>query len=179
MNLVGGVGVNDSTYPVTVYEGRKQVWMCPFYKCWKSMLIRTNNKIALEHRPNYKNVTVCKEWLTFSNFRNWMVDQDWEGNVLDKDLSGNNEYSPENCNFISQRLNSFISKKPDILHRNGKYLVRTTNPLTSERRSFGTFLTMSEAISISNKKKLDIVEEFFKMSVTPKVYNLLNKMYGE
>lgn len=179
MKLVGGVGINDSTYPVTRYDGSKQVWMCPFYKSWKSMLIRTNNDVALAHRPNYNRVTVCEDWFKFSNFRSWMITQDWEGNVLDKDLSGESEYSPKNCNFISQRLNLFISKKPDILHRSGKYLVRTTNPVTGERKSCGTFQTMDEAISVSNKKKLDIVEEFFKVSVTTKVYNLLIKMYGE
>lgn len=46
--------------------------------------------------------SVCEEWLTFSNFKRWMEQQDYEGKALDKDLlvSQNKTYSSETCVFV-------------------------------------------------------------------------------
>ena len=46
--------------------------------------------------PSYVGCTVCEEWKTFSNFRRWMVTQNFEGRHLDKDLlvKDNLHYSP-------------------------------------------------------------------------------------
>ena len=51
------------------------------------------------------------DWLTFSNFKSWMLEQDWEGNQIDKDLlyHDNKVYSSLTCIFISQRLNTIIA----------------------------------------------------------------------
>lgn len=81
----------------------------PQYVRWMSMIQRCYDEGALERDPSYIGVTVCDEWLTFSNFKAWMDRQDWEGKVLDKDLSGNREYSPDNCVFIPEDLNKFMT----------------------------------------------------------------------
>ena len=51
------------------------------------------------------------EWLSFMQFRAWMVQQDWEGMDLDKDLLiyGNKLYGPETCCFVSRALNNLLS----------------------------------------------------------------------
>lgn len=109
-NLVAGVGINDSDYQVMVYEDNKVVWTCPFYLLWRGMITRcyTNNK-------TYDNVTVCEEWHIFSNFKEWMQSQDWEGKHLDKDimsiLNGSpKQYNPSNCLFVPAEVNSFFTK---------------------------------------------------------------------
>ena len=123
--LVYGVGINDANYTVSIYEqlprtngkrNQKIIWKCPFYYRWVEMLRRCFcNKLKTKH-PTYKDVTCCKEWLTFSNFKSWMEQQDWEGKQLDKDLLvyKNKTYSPETCCFVTQNINKFLTL-------NGKY----------------------------------------------------------
>jgi hypothetical protein len=107
-----GVGVNDSPYSIARNElvggKRKQVWVCPFYRTWRNMLKRS----YYDSEPTYAEVTVCNEWHTFSIFKQWMEQQDWEGKALDKDLlfPGNLVYSPETCVFIDQAVNLFITE---------------------------------------------------------------------
>lgn len=61
---------------------------------------------------SYDGVSVCEEWLTFSNFEKWMLAQTWQGNDLDKDLFGDGKlYSPETCCFLPHQLNIAIQSK--------------------------------------------------------------------
>lgn len=64
--LVYGVGVNDADYVVQVKETvdcangkrkQKQVWTCPFYKTWKSMLKRCYCEKAKINIPTYSGAT--------------------------------------------------------------------------------------------------------------------------
>ena len=118
---VCGVGINDADYVLFIYkefprtngkQNRKLIWKCPFYSKWVSMLERCFSKSYQEKRPIYKGCSVCEEWLTFSNFKSWMEQQDWEGKQLDKDLLvyNNKVYSPETCVFIAHSINLFLLK---------------------------------------------------------------------
>ena len=120
--LVQGVGVNDAGYAIAKVEylderfpsGRKkqrEVWRCPYYAKWKSMLDRCYSDKHHKIAPTYKDCIVCNEWLTFSNFRKWMMNQKWKIFNLDKDLllEGNKVYSPSTCIFLHEKVNSFIS----------------------------------------------------------------------
>lgn len=115
-NLIYGVGINDADYKVR---------LCPFYRKWISMLTRCYSEKYHSKFPTYKNCTVCKEWLTFSNFKRWMKQQDWNGNQLDKDIinPGNKVYSPDNCCFISKELNYFLTNRRS---KRGKYKIGVT-----------------------------------------------------
>lgn len=113
--MLFGVGINDAGYTILITKrignGKtKTIWACPYYSKWTGMLERcysTNFKIK---HPTYKDVTCCKEWLLFSNFKAWMEQQDWEGKDLDKDLLfyGNKIYSAETCCFISNEVNTLL-----------------------------------------------------------------------
>ena len=79
--LVQGVGVNDAGYRVAIKERlpcsngkriQKEVWMCPYYSKWKSMLVRCYSTKYHQRRPTYKDCSVCNDWLLFSNFRKWV-----------------------------------------------------------------------------------------------------------
>lgn len=114
--LVLGVGINDASYPVIPMIKVDGVWKkskdrCPFYQVWQAMLTRCYSKKHQDKYPSYIGVTVCEEWLTFSNFKAWMEKQDWKDKFLDKDLlyEGNKIYSPENCMFVDRRINNFLS----------------------------------------------------------------------
>lgn len=108
--LVYGVGINDADYIVCPKINGKQA-MCPFYKRWTGMLMRCYDPKFHKNHPTYAGCKVCDEWLLFSNFRSWMERQDWEGNQLDKDIihQGNKVYSPDNCAFVSARVNYFMT----------------------------------------------------------------------
>ena len=120
-----GNGVNDSWY-ITDHTVEGERLTCPYYRRWKNMLKRAY------HRP-YSGITVCKEWLTFSVFREWMEGKGWEGKELDKDIikPGNKEYGPKTCCFVSQHLNKLFGaargpwpKGVSYSKREGKFKAR-------------------------------------------------------
>lgn len=118
--LVYGVGINDADYVIYKCEDfgrdstgkrhRKVLWVCPFYIKWRGMLTRCYCPKTHARQPTYQGATVCDEWLTFSNFKNWMETQDWEGKQLDKDIliPGNKQYGPMACVFVSAQVNNFL-----------------------------------------------------------------------
>lgn len=119
--LVCGVGINDADYEVQEFmcivddnskKRQKCIWICPFYRKWTAMLVRSYSERYQEKRPNYRGCSVCQEWLTFSNFKAWMEEQDWEGKHLDKDIlfPGNRVYSPDTCVFVDARVNTFLTE---------------------------------------------------------------------
>lgn len=105
-----GVGVNDADYKVTFYKTDGKRGHCPFYRKWSSMINRCYNGSF----STYDNSEVCEEWKYFSNFRKWMIEQNWENMELDKDLldPDNNIYCPDKCIFVPKELNSlFVDSK--------------------------------------------------------------------
>ena len=119
---IHGVGTNDADYLVKVMEtikgldGKQKkvtVWSCPFYNRWSDMIRRCYSEKYQMHQPTYKECTVCEEWKSFSKFKLWMEQQDWQEKELDKDLlcPGNKVYSPEACVFISSRVNTFMTER--------------------------------------------------------------------
>lgn len=157
--LVRGVGINDADYNVVG---------CPFYKRWSSMLERCYSIKLQERYPTYKDVSVCNEWLTFSNFKSWMEQQDWEGKHLDKDLlvEGNKVYSPEDCVFINNMVNTFVT---DCAASRGelpigvswhkqtnKYRAQCNNPFTKKREHLGCYdcPQKSHTVWLSRKQEL-------------------------
>lgn len=107
---VYGIGINDADYMVQIMIDGKAV-RCPYYVTWSSMIERCYSKKCQEKHPTYKGCSVASEWLTFSNFKAWMVRQDWKGNELDKDIliAGNKIYSSESCMFVSSQINSLLN----------------------------------------------------------------------
>lgn len=104
-NIILGVGINDS--PTVIKTAN---WVCPYYQVWISMMKRC---YSTKKPKTYINTTVCHEWLKFSNFKLWMINQEWSGKVLDKDLIGDGTlYSPNTCCFIYQKTNMFLSNTP-------------------------------------------------------------------
>lgn len=118
MKLVFGFGVNDSNYSTSVREelepvnGKRQqrtVWRCPFYQRWTGFLGRcygTKNRSSI----SYEDCSVRLDWKYFMEFRAWMIEQDWQGLQLDKDIliKGNREYSKDACCFVPSYINGLL-----------------------------------------------------------------------
>lgn len=175
--LVCGVGINDADYAVQKFETigyvngeqkRKLIWICPYYRVWHNMLKRCYSTKFKEKYPTYKGCSVSEEWLTFSVFKSWMEEQDWEGRQLDKDIlfEGNKIYSSETCTFITQTVNSFTTESGAA---RGEWLIgvyldkvankfksQCGNPFTKKQEYLGFFNCPQEAHKAWIKRKLEL-----------------------
>ena len=95
------------------------------FKKWKNMMQRCYDKnVHKKYKPEYKDKTICEEWLNYANFRIWFdehyVPGKWQID-LDKDLlvQGNKEYSPETCVFLEHYQNTmFEHNAKDMIYEN-------------------------------------------------------------
>ncbi len=87
------------------------------YKRWHWIMNRCYSNAIHELQPEYKDCTVCEEWLNYSNFKLWyeqhiveirIYDEAFE---LDKDIliKGNTVYSSETVCFVPKMINSLFT----------------------------------------------------------------------
>ena len=166
--LLYGVAINDADYVPSKCETigyingkqkRKLVWSCPFYVKWNSMLARCYSEKSKVRNPTYQGCYVIEEWLTFSNFKSWMEQQDWEGKQLDKDLlsPGNKEYGPKTCVFVDAKVNTFTTERAarrgeypigvSFSKQDGKFNAMCRSVTTGKQEYLGMFKTAEEAHS--------------------------------
>lgn len=177
--IVYGVGINDADYLVTD---------CLYYRKWKQMLRRCYSSNFHVKNPSYIGCDVCEEWKVFSNFKQWMMTQDWEGKELDKDIifPGNKVYSPDKCVFVDKEVNELFSKKNKHgvhgIHYNQrlkKYVLRssTINPEKKAKYS-GCYVTLEEAKIASNEMRrnriVNIANKQKDARVRDAILNLVN-----
>ena len=174
--LVCGVGVNDLSY-------------CPkhIYQKWISMLKRCYDKKFHARHPSYINCTVCKEWLTLSNFMNWFNQNYIEGYELDKDIlvKGNKVYSPQTCCFVPDVINTALIRREKGKYGVGIGVYRHNKYVCSFSRGgnkvhLGCFKTKEEAHIAYKSAKEKYIKElavsyFNKGEITEMVYQALMK----
>lgn len=197
--LVYGVGINDANYVVKVCETiryvngkrkRKLVWICPYYRVWGSMLKRCYSAKYQEKQPTYKGCSVSEEWLTFSVFKSWMEQQDWEGNQLDKDLlfEGNKVYSAETCVFVTQMVNNFTIDSGAARgewqigvywDKNAvKFKAQISNTFTKKLEHLGLYTSEPEAHQAWLKRKLELAHLLAAIQTDERVAKALIERYS-
>jgi len=186
--LVCGIGVNDANYTVKPRINCKQV-ACPFYDAWKSMLERCYGHKFQSKNPTYIGCEVVPEWLSFMTFRAWMIEQDWQGRQLDKDLliPGNKVYGPSTCVFISSGVNNFTIDRaadrgewPLGVHwekQKGKFKARCCNPFSGKRDSLGYFTRPDEAHEAWRKRKHELALQIAALHADPRIAAALSVRY--
>lgn len=191
MGTIFNVGIFDLDYKITecsTIEGkRKRVWICPFYDRWYSMLRRCYSEVYQNNQPTYIGCSVCEEWKIFSNFKQWMESQDWKGKVLDKDIIGDGKfYSPDNCCFIIQSLNNFLTDRRNdrgelplgVTLVRGKYVAQCKNPFNKEARGYiGSFCTVEEASEAYYKTKKQYAHDLASVQKDVRVKNALINLF--
>jgi hypothetical protein len=188
---------NDADYKVQIkrkIDGKtKLVWICPYYRKWFGVLCRVFSPSYRKFNPTYGDVTICDEWLIFSNFIKWVDSQpnkDWVNCDLDKDflIDGNRMYCPESCAFIDKGVNRFIlSRKND----RGEYLLgvdkkkygklyrsRCNNPFTKISSHLGEFKTELEAHKAWQAKKHEYACQLADLQDDPRVAKALRERYA-
>jgi hypothetical protein len=167
--LIHGVGLNDAGYRIsdTIQVAGKQVniWICPFYRRWEHILKRCYSLSSQKKNNTYLGCSVVPEWFSFKSFRDWMITQPWEGNEIDKDLliAGNRVYGPDQCVFIPQSLNTFVTNCAkargewpvgvSFNKRLGKFVAYCSNPFTGKFDHLGCFISPDAAHEAWRKTK--------------------------
>lgn len=189
IKLVAGVGIND--WPDSVYEdvvlsgGGVKKKALKSYTVWSQMLNRCYNKSHPAYK-DYHDVSVCEEWLTFSNFELWYSLHNSDGMDIDKDLwrEGNKEYSPETCLIVSRRVNvaaRMRSKSKKGLKigvatsGSGRFNSKIMND-TGKYTSLGVFDTAHEAHKAWQIAKIRSLLDLAKTQTDDRVINGLHRI---
>ncbi len=186
--LVFGVGVNDADYVVQPRVNGRQL-MCPFYQTWTNMIRRCYDAKYKMKYTTYINCTACAEWHKFSEFKEWMAQQDWQGKRLDKDLliKGNKVYSPEACVFIDGMTNNFViescTTKGDWLtgvclnKPAGKFSAQCSNPFSKKREHLGLFTCQEQAHLAWKRRKHELACQLADLQTDERVAKALRTRY--
>ena len=180
---VFGIGVSDMGPVNSTAEG-KQV-MHPAYNAWKRLLSRAYCPKFKAKNLTYEGVTVCDEWLTFSNFYRWWQAMYVPGWDLDKDIRvpGNKMYSPEACAFIPRSLNTALvdsgavrGELPQGVSLNGKGYRARCKDLSHPKRCWvsHTVPTVLEAAVMYANRKREVTERH--LSELPKDHVYLTEL---
>lgn len=103
--------------------------------------------------------TICTEWRTFSNFRQWFYDQRNAAGEYVVIYNGENVYSPENCKLVSrQQLERYKRPKGVAFGyfqclKSHKWIVKMNN------RTVGQFNTEAEALREFNARKIGLADK--------------------
>lgn len=155
------------------------------------MLNRCYSDKLQDRYPTYKGCSVSNDWLKFSNFKSWMMTQDWEGKHLDKDLlfEGNKVYGPETCVFVTQTVNKFTTDggaaRGEWLlgvirdKRRDKFQSKCRNPFTKKQEFLGSFDSEQEAHEAWRKRKLELAHDLAAIQADPRVAEALINRYSK
>lgn len=183
---VYGVGSNDVDFQITI-EG-KIIWQ---YKLWTGVLERCFDNKFKQCHPTYENITCCDEWLSFSNFLEWVNKEvDHIGRPykmeLDKDIisKGNQIYSPDVCSLVPTAVNLLLTDSAAARgdypigvcfdKRVGKYIARLR--CFGEMKYLGYYTTPEEAFvayKIAKEAQIKAVANQYKGVLKPAVYESL------
>ena len=162
-----GFGINDAEYCTNqIIDGVKV--MCPAYLCWKHMLHRCYSKKFLDKNNTYHGVSVCREWLVFSSFRDWWLTNSVDGWHLDKDILGTGKiYSPDSCIFVPAWVNCITLDRKKMRGKfaigasfkvtHGSFEAYCRNPIEDKKEFLGYFESDTEAHKAWLNRKIEIV----------------------
>jgi hypothetical protein len=188
--LVYGFGVNDADYEVQGKINGSR-YICQFYRVWNSMIQRCYDPKYQAKYPSYIGCSVAPEWLSFMTFRAWMIERDWQGRQLDKDLliPGNKVYGPSTCVFASDGLNKFTTdcaaargEWPIGVHwnkRRGKFAAQCCNPFSGEQEYLGLFTCPDAAHEAWRSRKHELSLQLAAEQTDPRLAAALTTRYQE
>lgn len=163
--LLAGVGICDAVEDPAI-SGEMHAYA---YNAWTAMLRRCYSPVVHAKQPTYVGCTVCPEWLHFSAFRAWFVQNYKPGYQLDKDIlmPGNKIYAPDRCVLVPKYINTILLDSaaargayPVGVHWNtGHQKFSSRCSLRGRRISLGYFDTPEEAAAMYRVRKAAIVKQ--------------------
>lgn len=74
------------------------------YNIWTSMKARCHNpENHAFNRYGARGITVCDEWHTYANFRDWSMSNGYEAGLSIDRIDNNKGYFPENCRWTTSK----------------------------------------------------------------------------
>lgn len=141
------------------YIGMKHDYQEPSYLLWKNVIQRCYNKKIHVYKPEYKDKSVCEEWLNYANFKLW-YDEHFipaKNNQidLDKDLlvQGNTNYSPETCVFLVHYQNLMFEGK-----RGNCVYVNKDGTFSVDGKKNNSYKTYEEALEFVTVRQIEKIE---------------------
>lgn len=108
----------------------------PLYVVWHDIKVRcgVSRGANTQKRKDYINrgITVCIEWHNFIPFYNWAKDK-WEKGLTIDRINNNGNYAPDNCRFITRKINNQNSTQSKRWFVDGKQF----NSLRDAARALG------------------------------------------
>lgn len=161
------------------------------YVCWTSMLQRCYSAKYQKKHFTYVGCEVCDEWKYYSNFKAWFDVNYYEieDNVmnLDKDIlfKGNKIYSPENCIFAPEKINTLFIKRNvsrgdlpiGVTFRNLKYQV-TCSDNNGKNNHLGSYNNKIKAFNTYKdykEKLIAAIANEYKYQIPSSLYNAMMK----
>lgn len=159
------------------------------FNVWASMIRRCIAPEYMARNPSYSDVKIAAEWLRFSGFYWWAIDQDRKGKRLDKDLlspGSLRKYSPDTCVFLSQQLNSFLVDGGALGLPSGVIITPRktfkpmvhTSPLTKRKESVSEFDCPQLAHAEWKAQKHKIALEYASIESNQRVKSALELRYA-
>lgn len=181
--VMHGVGINDSTYMTRVRSGNGRL-SCPAYSCWHDIIGRTSSERIKEKRNCYADVSVCKEWTKFLNFRAWWIKNQVDGWQIDKDIITDKRiYSPDTCIFVPASINLFMVDSRSIRgdcpigvyldSARGMFMSRCHNPSTGKHEFIGRFASPDDASDAWFRRKIEHAK-----NMKPEMDAIDSRIYG-
>lgn len=173
-----GVGIND-----LLLQNKTKM-----YKVWKDMLRRCYDIKNQNKNPTYNDCTVCKEWLTLSNFKVWFDNNYQEPYELDKDiiLKNNKTYSPNSCCFVPKEINILFTNRHNkrgncyigVTKNYNKYVA--TISICGKKQKIGSYndeyIAFLAYKSAKEQYVKELAEKYFQEGkITKRVYDALMK----
>lgn len=91
------------------------------YSIWRNMKQRCSNPNATKYEIyGGKGIEVCNEWLDFMNFYNWAMANGYNDNLSIDRIDGNKGYTPENCRWVTYKVQGNNTEQNHILTYKGK-----------------------------------------------------------
>lgn len=165
------------SYEERGYIGMKQDYQEPSYLLWKNVIQRCYNKKIHVYKPEYKDKSVCEEWLNYANFKLWYDEHfiSAKNNQidLDKDLlvQGNTNYSPETCVFLIHYQNlMFEGKRGNCVYVNkdGTFSVDG-----KKNNSYKTYEEALEFVAVRQIEKIESIAEKCKGTIPMCAYEAM------
>jgi len=74
------------------------------YRIWNSILNRCKNKKTDSYKfYGGKGITVCNEWKSFVNFRDWALANGYNDTLSIDRIDSKGNYEPSNCRWVTMR----------------------------------------------------------------------------
>lgn len=83
---------------------------------WSGIKARCLNPLSVSYKSyGARGIKICKEWLSFQNFHNWAISNGYKDNLSIDRIDVNEDYSPENCRWVTVAENRCIQRRYTIL----------------------------------------------------------------